>query len=123
MRRWLIIDALLVNGLLGGLVLLMLLSDGGWGEAARLSATEVKLLTIVAAAAVTLDLLLAPVLGLSFWARDRGTRQLETRLAASEAQPRLGPPGLGGADRPHVPGTVASHRGAPAEGAGPLGQA
>ena len=123
MRRWLIIDALLVNGLLGGLVLLMLLGDGGWGEAARLSATEAKLLTVVAAAAVVLDLLLAPVLGLSFWSRDRGTRQLETRLAASEAQPRHGPPGSGGADRPPVPGAAAPLRGAPAEGAGTLGQA
>ena len=108
MRRWLIVDALFANALLGGLVLLLILGDG-WGEAARLSATEGRLLVVVAAAALVLDLLLAPVLGLSFWARDRGTRKLETRLAASEAQRRHGP--------------AAPHRGEPAEGAGNLGEA
>ena len=91
MRRWLIIDALFVNVLASGLVLLLLLSGGGWGDAVRLSAGETKLLVVVAAAAVILNLVLAPVLGFSFWARDRGTRKLETRLAGSEAQRHDGP--------------------------------
>ena len=93
MRRWLIIGALLANALLGGMVLLLVWDGGGWGEAVQLSVTQARLLIAVAAAALVLDLLLAPVLGLSFWARDRGTRTLETRLAASEARRRDGPGG------------------------------
>ena len=92
MRRWLITGALLANALASGLVLLLLLSDGGWGDAVGLSAGEARLLVVVAAAAFALNLLLAPVLGISFWARDRGTRQRETRLAASRDAPRPSEP-------------------------------
>ena len=101
MRRSFISVALLANALAGGLVLLLLLNGGGWGEAARLSATEAEVLIVVAAAAFVLNLLLAPVLGISFWARDRGTRKLETRLAASRAVERPGePPARAGASQP-----------------------
>lgn len=88
MRRWLIIDALFANALAGGLVLLLLLNGGGWGDGVRLSAGEAKLLIGAAAAAFVLNLVLAPVLGISFWARDRGTRELETRLAGRTNAPR-----------------------------------
>ena len=88
MRKWIITGALLVNALASALVLLLLLNDGGWGEAAQLSTTETEFLLVLAAAAVVLNLLLAPVLGISFWARDRGTRALERRLVVSEAPQR-----------------------------------
>ena len=87
MRRWFISSALLANALAGGLVLLLLLNGGGWGGAVQLSPTETQLLVIVAAAAFALNLLLAPVLGISFWARDRGTRRLEARLEATRHEP------------------------------------
>ena len=117
MRRWLIVDALLVNALLDGLVLLLLLNDG-WGDAVRLSATQARLLVVVAVAAFVLNLLLAPVLGLSFWARDRGTRKLETQLAASEAQQHDEPAVQAGTSR--LPGLRPADpdRGGSAEGAG-----
>ena len=117
MRRWLITGALLANALLGGLVLL-LIWDSGWGEAVRLSATQARLLAVVAGAALALDLLLAPVLGLSFWARDRGTRKLETRLAASEAQRPHEPAGPTGTSR--LPGHLPADpdRGGSSEEAG-----
>lgn len=73
-----------MNALAGGLVLLELTNGVGWGDSAQLSATTVQLLVIVSGAAFALNLLLAPVLGISFWARDRGTRRLEQRLASPE---------------------------------------
>lgn len=82
MRRWVITVALLANALASGLVLLLILNDEGWGSAARLSETEAETLIVVAAVAFVLNLVLVPVLGISFWARDRGTRRLEARLAA-----------------------------------------
>lgn len=94
MRRWLIIDALFANALAGGLVLLLLL-NGGWDDGVQLSAGEVKLLVVAAAVAFLLNLVLAPVLGISFWARDRGTRELETRLAGrTNALRRDAPPAV-----------------------------
>lgn len=95
MRRWLIIDALFVNALAGGLVLLLLVNGGGWDDGVNLSAGEAKLLIVVAAAAFVLNLVLAPVLGISFWARDRGTREMETRLAGTMDGPRrVTPPAI-----------------------------
>ena len=91
MRRWFIAAALFANALASGLVLLLLLNGGGWGEAARLSVTDVKILVVAAAAAFALNLLLVPVLGISFWARDRGTRKLEARLAARPGPAPDGP--------------------------------
>ena len=90
MRRWFIISALLANALISGLVLLLLLNDGGWGSSTQLSATESELLIIVAAVALGLDLLLMPVLGISFWARDRGFRKQAAALADAQdgAAPR-----------------------------------
>ena len=90
MRRWFITSTLLANALISGLVLLLLLNDGGWGSSNLLSATESELLIIVAAVALVLDLFLMPVLGISFWARDRGFRQQAAALA--DAQDRAGPP-------------------------------
>jgi hypothetical protein len=87
MRRWFISVALLANALVSGLVLLLLLNGGGWGESARLSATETEVLVVAAAAAFALNLLLVPVLGISFWARDRGTRRLEARLLVPRKEP------------------------------------
>ena len=118
MRRWLIVDALVANALAGGLVLLLLWSNGGWGEPARLSAAEARLLLAVVLVAFALNLLLAPVLGLSFWARDRGTRHLETRLAASEAQRHDEPPGEGRASRLPAHWQADHQPDGPAEGAG-----
>src|SRR5689334_24589902 len=91
MRRWFITAALLANALASGLVLLELLNGSGWGQATRLSVTTTELMVVAAAAAFVLNLLLVPVLGISFWARDRGTRRLEARLAARPAAPRPGP--------------------------------
>jgi hypothetical protein len=90
-RRWIITAALLANALLGGLVLLLLLNGGGWGEATTLSATEGQLLVIVALIALALDLLLVPVLGISFWARDRGFRRQAAELELRR-QPPVDPP-------------------------------
>jgi hypothetical protein len=89
-RRWFITSALLANALISGLVLLLLLNDGGWGKATRLSATEAELLIIVAGVALVLNLLLIPVLGISFWARDRGFRKQAAALADAQdgAAPR-----------------------------------
>jgi hypothetical protein len=87
MRRELIIIALLANALISGLVLLLLLNGGGWGDATRLSATEAELLIVVAAAAFVLNLLLVPVLGLSFWARDRSFRRQEAELETRRHPP------------------------------------
>lgn len=45
------------------------------------------------AAALLLDLLLVPVLGISFWARDRSFRRQATELASwRQAPPRDEPP-------------------------------
>jgi len=90
MRRWFITSTLLANALISGLVLLLLLNDGGWGSSNLLSATESEVLIIVAAVALVLNLLLMPVLGISFWARDRGFRQQAAALA--DAHDRAGPP-------------------------------
>ena len=87
MRLWFIAAALFANAVASGLLLLQLLNGGGWGEAPRLSATDAQVLVVVAAAAFALNLLLVPVLGISFWARDRGTRKLEARLAATDRGP------------------------------------
>jgi hypothetical protein len=87
MRRWFITIALLANALISGLVLLLLLNGGGWGEATQLSATEAELLLVVAAAALVLNLLLIPVLGISFLARDRGFRRQEAELETWRHEP------------------------------------
>ena len=89
MRRWFITGALLANALISGLVLLVVLNGSGWGEAARLSATEANLLVIVAAVALVFTLFLVPVLGISFWARDRGFRRQEAELEAQRHPPPL----------------------------------
>ena len=81
MRRWFITCALLANAGISGLVLLLLLTDGGWGSAPRLSATEAELLVVAAGVALVLNLLLIPVLGITFWARDRGFRKQAAELA------------------------------------------
>jgi membrane glycosyltransferase len=88
-RRWFITIALLANALISGLVLLLLLNDGGWGSSNLLSATESELLIIVALVAFAFDFCLMPVLGISFWARDRGFRKQAAALA--DAQDRAGP--------------------------------
>ena len=87
MRRWFITAALGANALISGLVLLLLLTDGGWGGTTRLSATEAEVLVVVAVAALVLDLLLVPVLGISFWARDRGFRRQEAELEMRRHEP------------------------------------
>jgi hypothetical protein len=79
-RRWFITAALAANALISALVLLLLLNGGGWAEATRLSATQAEVLVVVALVALVLDLLLVPVLGISFWARDRGFRRQESEL-------------------------------------------
>jgi hypothetical protein len=86
MRRWVISSALLANVLASGVVLLVLLYRGGWGNAVELSAVVAEIL-VLAAVAFVLTLLLVPVLGISFWASDRGTRRLEARLAAPPPEP------------------------------------
>jgi hypothetical protein len=86
-RRWIITVALVANALLAVLVLLKLWYQAGWGHAVRLSSTETRLLIVVAVAAVAFTLLLVPVLGISFWARDRGTRRLTERVASLVAGP------------------------------------
>ncbi len=87
MRRWVITLALLANALASGLVLIAFWYDAGWGHAPRPSATTAEVMIVAAVAAFALNLLLVPVLGISFRARDRGTRRLEARLA----QPREAP--------------------------------
>jgi hypothetical protein len=89
MRRWIITVALVANALLGALVLLTLWYQAGWGHSVRLSGTEARLLVVIAVVAVAFTLLLVPVLGISFWARDRGTRRLTERIASLVAGPRL----------------------------------
>ena len=93
MRGSFVLAALLANALASGLVLLLLLNDGGWGAAPQLSVTQAQLLVAVAAVAFVLNLLLAPVIGISFWAGARETRRLEAELdAARRAPPRDEPP-------------------------------
>ena len=87
MRLWFIAAALFANAVASGLLLLQLLNGGGWGQAPRLSATDAQVLVVVATAAFALNLLLVPVLGISFWARDRGTRKLEAGVAAKDRGP------------------------------------
>jgi len=87
MRRWVIASALLANALASGLVLLELLNGAGWGKATTLSVTTTELLVVVAAVAFVLNLLLVPVLGISFWAHSRGMRRLQSRLAAPRSEP------------------------------------
>ena len=87
MRRWFIASALIANALMSALVLLLLLTDGGWDEATRLSAAESDVLVVLAVAAFVLNLLLVPVLGISFWARDRGFRRQAAALAARQPEP------------------------------------
>jgi hypothetical protein len=86
MRRFIITGALLANALASGLVLLVILNGDGWGNPASLSVTTAQLLVVAAVVAFALNLLLAPVLGISFWARDRGTRRLEERLAEPQQE-------------------------------------
>ena len=93
MRQGVITLALLANALSSGLILWLLLDGGGWGRATRLSGHQAELVIVVAAAALLLDLLLVPVLGISFWARDRSFRRQETELASwRQAPPRDEPP-------------------------------
>ena len=87
MRRWIIIAALAANALISGLVLLLILNGPGWGQATRLSATEAQLLVVVALVALVLDLVLVPLLGISFWARDRGFRRQEEELELRRHEP------------------------------------
>ncbi len=87
MRRWVISSALLANALASGIVLFVLLYRGGWGNAVDLSPVVAQILVVLAAVAFVLTLLLVPVLGISFWASDRGTRRLEARLAAPPPEP------------------------------------
>lgn len=87
MRRLLISAALVANALISGLVLLLILNGTGWGNETRLSASEGELLVVVAVAALVLDLLLIPVLGISFWARDRGFRRQEAELETRRHEP------------------------------------
>ena len=70
--------------------------------------TTVQVLVVAAAAAFALNALLAPVLGISFWDRDRGTRRLEARLAAPASRSLQ--------DRPSAPARPPEfrHDGAPA---------
>jgi len=92
MRRWFITGALVANALISGLVLLLLLNNGGWGKETLLSATEASLLVVVAAVALVLTLLLVPVLGISFWARDRGFRRQEAELETRRHPASTDPP-------------------------------
>jgi hypothetical protein len=66
MRRWVISSALLANALASGVVLLVLLSRGGWGNAVDFSPVVAQILVVLAAVAFVLTLLLVPVLGISF---------------------------------------------------------
>jgi hypothetical protein len=86
MRRFVITSALFSNALATGLMLFLLLLGDGWNEPASFSANTVQFVVIVSAVAFVLNLVLAPVVGLSFWARDRGTRRLEARLDTTTAQ-------------------------------------
>ena len=88
MRRWIIFLALLANALATGLVLIVFWYDAGWGHAPRPSVRTAQVMIAAAVAALALNLLLVPVLGISFWARDRGTRRLEARLAEPPEAPR-----------------------------------
>ena len=81
MRRFIIVGALAANALASGLILLELLNGNGWGKQGTLSVTTVQILVVAAAVAFALNALLAPVLGISFWASDRTTHRLEARLA------------------------------------------
>lgn len=87
MRRWVISSALLANALASGVVLLVLLVRGGWGNTVELSPVVAQILVVLAAVAFVLTLVLVPVLGISFWASDRDTRRLEARLAAPPHEP------------------------------------
>ena len=100
MRRWIITVALLANALAAGSVLVEFWYRSGWGHAPRPSATTAQVMIAAAVAAFALNLLLVPVLGISFWARDRGTRRLEARLA----EPREAPPPDEPLARPIPPG-------------------
>ena len=66
MRRWVISSALLANALASGVVLLVLLDRGGWGNEVALSPVVAQILVVLAAVAFVLTLLLVPVLGISF---------------------------------------------------------
>ena len=88
MRRWFITVALFANALISGLVLLLLLNGGGWGGATKLSPTVAEIMVIVALVALVLDLLLIPVLGISFRAH---ARKLHRQEAALEAQRHQAP--------------------------------
>jgi hypothetical protein len=87
MRRWIIIAALVANALISGLVLLLILNGEGWGQATKLSATEAELLVVVALVALVLDLVLVPLLSISFWARDRGFRRQAAELELRRHEP------------------------------------
>lgn len=90
MRQGFITLALLANAVSSGLILWLLVAGGD--GATRLSGRQGEVL-IVVAAALLLDLLLVPVLGISFWARDRSFRRQATELASwRQAPPRDEPP-------------------------------
>jgi hypothetical protein len=86
-RRWFITCAVLANALASGVLLLLLWRGAGWGEAAALAARDAQLLTVLAAAAFVLNLLLVPVLSIGSWTRNRELRGLKARLAPRRAAP------------------------------------
>lgn len=92
MRQGFITLALLANAVSSGLILWLLVAGGD--GATRLSGRQGEVL-IVVAAALLLDLLLVPVLGISFWARDRA------RVLAPGAAPGRAPRLSQGRGRPH----------------------
>ncbi len=84
-HRWFITCAVLANALTSGVLLLW--RRAGWGAAAALAARDAQLLTVLAAAAFVLNLLLVPVLTISSWARNRELRGLTARLVPRRAAP------------------------------------
>jgi hypothetical protein len=59
----------------------VLLYRGGWGNAVDHAPVVAQIPVVLATVAFGLTLLLVPVPGISFWANDRGTRRLDSRLA------------------------------------------
>lgn len=106
MRHWIIVAALGMNALVDLLVPLKLWYQAGWGRAVRLSTTESRLLILVAVAALALNLVLVPVLGIQFLGARPGYSPVAgagrvaravappTGSAAGEHRGRRGPRGL-----------------------------